>query len=133
MPPFAGAACLRPGQIVNTGSRMRVDHAKRRRLFPQMQNDADKHRMFEHVGEISGVKGVAIVHPLRPTGGRRTIDREKAGCKSRSIHPRSNDTRPTAAAELSAPDRRHGEAFAPAASTIDPRTILKLELPGKAN
>ena len=43
---------------------MGVDHAERRRLGAQIMQDAAKHRMLEHVGEIAGMEGVAIIHEL---------------------------------------------------------------------
>ncbi len=44
------------------GAGMDVEDAERRRLATQMHEDAREHRVLEHVGEISGVKGVPIVH-----------------------------------------------------------------------
>ena len=41
---------------------MGVDHAERRRLAAQIMQDAAKHRMLEHIGEIAGMEGVAIIH-----------------------------------------------------------------------
>ena len=41
---------------------MGVDDAERRRLVAQVHQNADQHRMLDDVGEVAGVKGVAIVH-----------------------------------------------------------------------
>ena len=41
---------------------MRVDHAEGGRLVAQMHQDAREHRVLDDIGEIAGVKGVAIVH-----------------------------------------------------------------------
>ena len=49
---------------------MGVDDAERGRLVAQMHEDARQHRVLDDVGEIAGVKGVAIVHGslMRRTG-----------------------------------------------------------------
>jgi hypothetical protein len=60
--PFAAALRLLGGEVVAPSTGMNIDDAKRRRLAAQMHEDAREHRVFEHVGEISGVKGVPIVH-----------------------------------------------------------------------
>jgi hypothetical protein len=41
---------------------MGVDDADRRVLLLQIEDDPRQHRMLDHIGEVSGVKGVAIVH-----------------------------------------------------------------------
>jgi hypothetical protein len=41
---------------------MGVDEAKRRLLPREMDEEARQDRVLENVGEIAGVKGVAIVH-----------------------------------------------------------------------
>ncbi len=60
--PFAGAARLGPGEIIEARARMRVEHAKRSRLLLQMRDDAGQHRMLDDVSDIAGVERVAIVH-----------------------------------------------------------------------
>ena len=42
---------------------MRVDDTKGRGLRAQVQKNAGERRMFEHIGEVAGMKGVPIVHP----------------------------------------------------------------------
>ena len=37
---------------------MRVDHAERRRLLREMDEDADEDGMFDDIGEIAGVEGM---------------------------------------------------------------------------
>ena len=41
---------------------MGVDDTEGRRLRTQMHQDANEHRVLDDVGEIAGMKGVAIVH-----------------------------------------------------------------------
>jgi hypothetical protein len=60
--PFAAAARFAAFEVVHAGAGMRIDHPERRRLCAQIIQNAAKHRMFEHVGETSGVKSVTVVH-----------------------------------------------------------------------
>ena len=46
--PFAAAARLRTGQVVEAGAGMGVDHAERRRLVAQIMQNAAEHRVLEH-------------------------------------------------------------------------------------
>jgi len=41
---------------------MGVDDAEGRRLLAQMHENAHQHRVLDHIGEIAGVKVVAIIH-----------------------------------------------------------------------
>ena len=52
---------LAAGQIVAPGAGVRVDDAEGGILFAQMQKHTREQRVFEDVGKISGVEGVAIV------------------------------------------------------------------------
>ena len=60
--PFAAAPRLLSGEVVTAGAGMGVDDAERRRFLAQMHEDAHQHRVLDHIGEIAGVKGVAIIH-----------------------------------------------------------------------
>ena len=60
--PLAAAARLGAGEIIAAGAGMGIEDAERRRLRAQMQQDAHEHRVLEDIGEVAGVKGVAIVH-----------------------------------------------------------------------
>ena len=57
-------AALRGGatQVVHTRARVRIEVQKRRVFFAQMLDHAAEHDVLEHVGEISRVKGVGVVH-----------------------------------------------------------------------
>ena len=59
--PFASAARLLAGKIVEALARMGVDHAERRWLLPEVGKDAGNDDVLEHIGEIAGMKGVAVV------------------------------------------------------------------------
>ena len=52
------------GQIVTPAPGMTVQHRKGRFLAPQMQKNPYQSEMFDHIGEIAGVKGVAVIHML---------------------------------------------------------------------
>jgi hypothetical protein len=49
---------------------MGVDHPERRRLLAQVGQDAGNDDVLDHIGEVAGVKGVAVVHG--EMGRRRT-------------------------------------------------------------
>ena len=49
---------------------MRVDHPERRGLLAQMHEDPREHRVLDHVGEIPGMEGVAVIHGCRRMGAR---------------------------------------------------------------
>jgi len=70
---------------------MGVDDAEGRLLPGEIEQQPRQQRMFEHVGEIAGVKGVAVVHdagvPL-PTDDsgmsfRTLAERERSGIQRR--------------------------------------------------
>ena len=77
--PFAAAVRFPPGKIVEPGAGMGVDHPERRGLGAQIMQDAAKHRMFEHIGEITGMKSVAIVQRalsrVPPNAGQYRLNR----------------------------------------------------------
>src|SRR5690606_23491948 len=50
---------------------MGVDDAEGAGLALQVLDDARQHRMLEHVGEVSGVEGVAVIHRGSPSRGLR--------------------------------------------------------------
>ena len=52
---------------------MGVDEAERRLLPREMDEDARQDRVLENIGEIAGVKGVAIVHRLGPSAPAQRI------------------------------------------------------------
>src|SRR5262249_53564543 len=75
--PFPGATRLGSGKVVATAARMGVDDAERRRLAAQVQENAGEHRMLDDVGEIAGVKSMAIVHDgVEWSIGRRNIEHD---------------------------------------------------------
>ena len=59
---FAGLACLEAIQRVAAAAGMGVDEAERRRLGLQRLDQRQQHGVFEDVGKVAGVIGVAIVH-----------------------------------------------------------------------
>ena len=59
--PFARLERSLRGEIVEPDAGMRVDDAERRRLQLQVLDDERQHHVLEHVREIAGVIGVAIV------------------------------------------------------------------------
>ena len=62
--PFAGTARLGAGQIVKARPRMGIDHAEGGRLFLQVGDHARERRVLDDIGEISGMKRVAVIHRL---------------------------------------------------------------------
>ena len=75
---------------------MRIDDPKRLVLQLQVFDQPHQHRMLDDIGEIAGVKGVAIVHRVRPrpcpiaalSAGRsachcRRVDRAETTARSR--------------------------------------------------
>jgi hypothetical protein len=61
---FAGlaAGCLREVavQAVQPGARMRVNQRQPRVLLDQMLERGNQRRVFEHVGVVAGMEGVAV-------------------------------------------------------------------------
>src|SRR5213080_4629861 len=60
--PFAAALRLLDGEVVAPSAGMDVDDAEWRWLAAQMHEDAREHRVLKHIGEISGVEGMPIIH-----------------------------------------------------------------------
>ena len=60
-------------EIVAAGAGVGVDEAERRLLLGEIDENAGEDRVLEDVGEIAGVKGVAVVHRLGPIGARQRI------------------------------------------------------------
>ena len=59
---FAGSLRFVAGEVVETAAGMRVNDRERRFFFLQIFEDLDQREVLDHIGEIPGVKGVAIVH-----------------------------------------------------------------------
>src|SRR5215469_7785648 len=66
--PFARSARFRSGEIGKAGARMGIDHPDRRRFAVQVRDHAGEDDMFVDVGEITGVKSMAVVHSLDAPG-----------------------------------------------------------------
>jgi len=60
--PFAAALRLLDGEVVAPSAGMDVNDAEWRWLAAQMHEDAREHRVLKHIGKISGVEGVPIIH-----------------------------------------------------------------------
>src|SRR5260370_34097457 len=60
--PFAATTGFRSGQIVETGSGMGIDRPKGRRLSAEMEKEAGQPRRLDHVGKLSSVKGLTVIH-----------------------------------------------------------------------
>ena len=82
---------------------MGVDHPEGGRLVAQMYQDAGKHDVLVHVGEIPGVKGVLVVH-------------EFSWCMILSDHA------------LAPAHRRHDDLIAPTSALGDFRTIMEFQI-----
>ena len=54
-------------------------------LFRQMRENAREQRMLEHVGEIAGVKAMAIVHAFCRSTGRGDADRAVSAAAPREL------------------------------------------------
>lgn len=65
MTPLAAARRLRREKIAAASAGVSIDHAKRRRLAQQMHEDQRQNRVLMHIGEVAGVKSVAIIHQAR--------------------------------------------------------------------
>jgi len=72
LPPFLRAARRLARQIVGAGAGVGFDDAKRVFLGDEMREQPAKHRVLDDIGEISGMKGVVIVHQPPRTGGIAT-------------------------------------------------------------
>jgi hypothetical protein len=53
---------------------MRIDDPEWGVFFPKMQKRASQHRVFQHVGEISGMKSVAIIQANSSAAAHRRHD-----------------------------------------------------------
>ncbi len=60
--PFAGFLRLFRTQVVEADTRMRVDDTESLVLALQIFDDAGQDGVLDHIGEVSGMIGVAIVH-----------------------------------------------------------------------
>ena len=60
--PFAAALRLLDGKVIAPSAGMDVDDAEWRWLAAQMHQDARDYRVLKHIGEISRVEGVPIIH-----------------------------------------------------------------------
>ncbi len=65
VPPFAGFLRFFRTEVVKTDSRMGVDHAESLVLAFQIFNDAGHDGVLDHIGEVSRMIGVAIIHVSR--------------------------------------------------------------------
>ena len=65
--PFRRAFRLRALEIVPARPGMGVDEAERALLAGEIDKDARKDRVLEHVGEIAGMEGVAVVDGGSPS------------------------------------------------------------------
>src|SRR5580698_4396125 len=63
--PLTAAARFGGCEVVPARSGMGVDDPEGGRLVAQMNEDAGEHGVLVHVGKISGVKGVLVVHEFR--------------------------------------------------------------------
>ena len=66
--PFPGAGSLGPAKVGQSGARVGIDHPERGGLLAQMHDHPTKDRVLDDLGEISGVKRMAIIH-----GGQATV------------------------------------------------------------
>ena len=60
--PFAGLARLHAGKVIEPDAGMRIDDAERLVLLLHVLEKARQHCMLQHVGVVSRVVGVAVVH-----------------------------------------------------------------------
>jgi hypothetical protein len=58
---------------------MGVDDAEGRGLGAQMDEDARKHGVLEHVGKAAGVEGVAIIHARNLVHARKSCRGNRCG------------------------------------------------------
>ena len=76
--PLIGLARLDPVQIIAADAGMRVYDAKGLVLALQIKDNSRQYDVFDHIGEIAGMIGVAIVHgrlfhDVRSVASARTI------------------------------------------------------------
>jgi hypothetical protein len=60
--PFAATGRFGTVEIISAGPGMGIDDPESSELEAQVKKYAHKNRMFVHIGEIPGMKGVAIIH-----------------------------------------------------------------------
>src|SRR5690606_21776437 len=60
--PFACLLGWVTAQVIEADPGVSVDHPKWRRLSFQMLDDERQNGMFQHIAEVAGVIGVAVVH-----------------------------------------------------------------------
>ena len=61
--PLAGLARFDAMQVIDPDAGMGIDDAKWLGLSLQMRNDAGERDVFQDIGMVSGVIGMAVVHP----------------------------------------------------------------------
>ncbi len=71
--PFAGALGLGAVQAIGADARVRVDHAQRLRLLRQAGERTREDRVLQHVCEVAGMEGMAIVHAASFSRGRSAV------------------------------------------------------------
>src|SRR5262249_23348411 len=75
--PFATSRGLRPGKVVTAGAGMGIDDAKGGRLEPQIREHTPEHSVFVNVGEVAGMKNVAVGHGSTPRHGASVVPRRE--------------------------------------------------------
>ncbi len=61
--PLSGLRRLVRVKIIETDAGMKVQHPQRLFLLLQVLEDACQYDVFQYIGMISGVIGVAVIHP----------------------------------------------------------------------
>ena len=57
-----------PSSEIAAAAGVRVHETERRLLGLQRLDQADQDRVLEHVGEVAGMEGMAIIHGIRTSG-----------------------------------------------------------------
>ena len=84
-----------PRQIIAATSGMAVHHRERRVLLPQMQKYPDQREMLDHIGEVSRVIAVPIIHASNcPPSRFLAVARksERNFCNLQQLCPRKEGT-----------------------------------------
>ena len=72
--PFAAAGGVAGKKIVTGGTGVSIKNAERRGLLAQIREYGRQNGVLMNVGEITGVKRVAVIHrPRRPPGPARLV------------------------------------------------------------
>ena len=72
--PFTAAGRVAGKKIVSARAGMSIKNAERRGLLAQISEYRRQNGVFVNVGEITGVKRVAVIHrPRRPPGPARLV------------------------------------------------------------